>query len=112
MAVKRAARCIVSGLGWLYVRDEHAKLLEKSGPKKADPDGRISGQLPAFTSWGAAQVAEFVKGDDFYQSQIREQVRIVEKELGIAQASANAAQSDRDRIQETLDGIKQLLDPQ
>ena len=109
MAVKRAARCIVNGLGWLYVKPEHERLLN-GGPPKADPDGRISGQLADYTRWGADQVAEFVKRDDFYQSQITEQIRIVERELGIAQASANAAQADRDRIQATLDGLKALAD--
>lgn len=105
--LKRAPRCPVAGYGWLYLRDEHARLLE-GGPPQANPNHNISGQNPAYIVWGREQLQGIAR-DAFYVQQIEQRRTELERERRMAAAAVNSAIADLDRLETALADLDDLL---
>ncbi|MFM7674790.1 MAG: hypothetical protein ACKO5F_04220 [Synechococcus sp.] len=109
--VKLAARCPVAAYGWLYLQAPEAQLLAR-GPQQAHPDPKVSGQNPAYTTWGREQLQRICPGSEFYQQQIEQRRVELERERRMAAAAVNSAVADLDRLEVALADLDDLLEVQ
>jgi hypothetical protein len=107
--LKRAPRCPVAGYGWLYLRDPAAQLLA-GGPPQANPDPKVSGPNPEYTSWGREQLQRICPGDPFYRQQIEQRRTELERERRMAAAAVNSSIADLDRLETALSDLDDLLE--
>ena len=109
-AAKRATRHPANGLGWMFLQEPEAQLLERGAPPKVHPDHKVSGQNPEYTAW-AWEVTTCFANQPTYRKQIEAELDQIAKEQEVALAALTRAADELDQLEQRRWRVQGLLSP-